>query len=809
MRNKLIVILVTLLGGNCMNHSLLKKSISVFLCAVMLLSCWVFAAPAANAATRTTYTYEFQLITENEADCNDNEHPVITLYGKPNNGTGGEEQLYTTELDYGYIQSKTTYTYSATTNKFPTKVSLMIHFDAGGWRKWEGKFKLIVNGIYVINDTSNRTLEGGNLFAHERKTMEVSVAGSNYPAISQCSFTQKPPATVTIPRTGDPVFSCGVAAELVDQYGTRWYEDPSLSFETFHTGVQITDGVLTIGPEANSADGSNSTVKINAQYDVLSESVTITLVNATYTYEFLDEAGAVISSGELKSGQTIPKPADLQKASDRSNHYTFLGWTPNDLRLTKDTTFRPNFKQEAHQFLTYTSDKNATCTKDGTKTAVCTCGVEKTVTDEGSALGHSYTYAVTKEPTCTEKGTVTYSCIRCDHTYTTELEAKGHSYVSQVVAPTCEQQGYTLYTCQNCDATYKDNYTGALEHIWNNGNVKKAAGCVEAGEKVYTCSRCGGTRSEEIEPLGHNFKTWTTRSYATCTEDGEKFSTCSRCKQVITQTLPAFGHSWSEWEPNQEPTCEEAGNNMHYCFICGEEEFDPVDSLGHDMVEKTIAPEDGKDGMIYYECSRSGCGKCATCVINAQGEKTMGDYCTPEELEADTVDIPTATFNTYNSVDDGYNYINRGASLRIDPKAPMDTQALRFSASMLIPKGAEIVDFGYVYTREDFLKDIKKFVIGGANVYDISVKDGRFTKHTTEQGEVRTFNVVLNLNQDNWGYNYLARPYIIYQFAGETFTVYDAMYASRSVDFIADKIMQSPTERQEVKDYIQAKIIDR
>ena len=786
----------------------LKKSLSLLLSVCLLLSLVLVAAPAATAAATDKYSYQFQLITENNADCNDHDHPVLMIYGKTLNGTGAEEVIYETELDYDYIQSKKTFTCSGSIDKFPTKVFLSIDFDGGGWRKWEGKFKLSVNDTFVINDTSNRTLSGANMFSHELKSMSVEVNAQNYPVATKCAFTKKPPANVTVPRQGEPVYTCDIDAELTDQYGVLWHEKPTISFENYHNGVAITDGKLTIGADANSADGSNTNVKINAAYSTLSAAVSLTLTNAAYTYTFRDEEGNVLSTGSLRSGQVIPKPEDLKKESDRSNHYIFTGWNPSVERLSKDTVFTPIFKQEAHQFLTYTSDKNATCTKDGTKTAQCTCGVEKTVADEGSALGHSYTYEVTKEPDCTEKGTITYTCIRGDHSYTQEIAAKGHSYTAQTVAPTCTEQGYTLYTCSACNDTYRDSFTAALEHNWDSGNIKKAAGCTESGEKVYTCARCHETRSEEIEPLGHSFKVWTIRSYASCTEDGSKFSTCSRCKEVVNQTIPAFGHSWSEWEQSEAPQCESDGKLSRYCQICGTQEYDSITALGHEMVEKTTPPADGKPGMIYYECAR-GCGKCATCVISAGGERQIGEICTPEALEASTVDIPAPHFNSYNSVENEYDYHNRGASLRVDKAEREDVQAMRFAASVLIPDGAQIEDFGYIYTRSDYFKQLSKFVLGGANVYSTSVKSGKYSCHTVAEGEVRTFNIVLSIDRDNWSYDYLARPYIVYTFAGETFTVYDEIYASRSVDYVAQRIVDSPLERADVKAYIQAKILDR
>ena len=56
-----------------------------------------------------------------------------------------------------------------------------------------------------------------------------------------------------------------------------------------------------------------------------------------------------------------------------------------------------------HEFKTYISDANASCTADGTKTACCdrSCGETHTVIDSGSALGHDWEDATTESPkTC-------------------------------------------------------------------------------------------------------------------------------------------------------------------------------------------------------------------------------------------------------------------------------------------------------------------------------------------------------------------------------------------------------------------------
>lgn len=91
-----------------------------------------------------------------------------------------------------------------------------------------------------------------------------------------------------------------------------------------------------------------------------------------------------------------------------------------------------------HVFTNYVPDNNATCEKDGTKTAVCDRCVKNkssnkaknTVTDEGSALGHDWGgWTVIKAPTCTENGTQVRYCSRNSlHKQNATIKNTGHKF---------------------------------------------------------------------------------------------------------------------------------------------------------------------------------------------------------------------------------------------------------------------------------------------------------------------------------------------------------------------------------------------
>ena len=116
-----------------------------------------------------------------------------------------------------------------------------------------------------------------------------------------------------------------------------------------------------------------------------------------------------------------------------------------------------------HSYGEYVSDGNATCTADGSKTASCTrCGVKDTVSDVGSA--------------------------------------KGHSYFSTTVEASCTTAGYTVHTC-HCGDTYTDNNIEAFGHSWDEGSMDKRPVTGVEGEMIYTCLTCGEVRNEAIPAI--------------------------------------------------------------------------------------------------------------------------------------------------------------------------------------------------------------------------------------------------------------------------------------------------------------------
>ncbi len=91
-----------------------------------------------------------------------------------------------------------------------------------------------------------------------------------------------------------------------------------------------------------------------------------------------------------------------------------------------------------HSFTRYTSNNNATCTQDGTKTAKCDrCSETDTVTDVGSKLGHEFTnYIPDNNATYEKDGTKTAHCNHKGCTATDMIADEGTKLESKMTFKT-------------------------------------------------------------------------------------------------------------------------------------------------------------------------------------------------------------------------------------------------------------------------------------------------------------------------------------------------------------------------------------
>ena len=267
------------------------------------------------------------------------------------------------------------------------------------------------------------------------------------------------------------------------------------------------------------------------------------------------------------------------------------GYTTHTCSICGETYTDSPVAKLGHSFTNYVPDGNATCTKDGTKTALCDngCGTKDVIADKGSATGHKFTTG---------------------------------DDMKTFVEPTCEHAGAKGHYCTVCGEIDKVNYVEipTLEHTFTSDwTVKKEATCVEAEVLENTCSVCGTTVTKEGKAaLGHNFDgaQWVVTDEATCTHEGSKTRTCVNCGGAIkggtqTETIAKKEHTIVK-DAAVAPSCTEPGlSKGTHCSVCGEV------IVAQQVVPATGHKDNDKDGHCDI------CGADVEVVCNCICHKTF------------------------------------------------------------------------------------------------------------------------------------------------------------------------------------------
>ena len=293
----------------------------------------------------------------------------------------------------------------------------------------------------------------------------------------------------------------------------------------------------------------------------------------------------------------------------------------------------------AHKFTKYTPNKNATCTKDGTKTASCDygCGTKKTVTDTGTKLAHKYTkYKSNRNATCLKDGTKTASCdYGCGNTKTvvepgTKLAHKYTKYVSNNDA-TCTKDGTKTAKCDyGCGAVDTVIDKGSkIPHVYTNYVSNGDATCTADGTKTAKCDYgCGAvdTVIDKESKIPHVYTNYVSNGDATCTADGTKTAKCDYgCGAVDTviDKGSKIPHVYTKYVPNGDATCTADGTKTAHCdYGCGATDtvMDEGSMIPH-VYTNYVSNEDATctaDGTKTAHCDY-GCG--TTDTVTDEGTK--------------------------------------------------------------------------------------------------------------------------------------------------------------------------------------------
>ena len=184
----------------------------------------------------------------------------------------------------------------------------------------------------------------------------------------------------------------------------------------------------------------------------------IPATGSSYTFVMADGSKTFVTAETAESALASAPAHSPAKVVDNKNGThtttTYDGWSLNAETKTYTET---SSASTVDCTLNYTSNGDATCEADGTKTAKCpTCGYVSTVTDTGSATGHDMQLKTAEVPaTCETPGTTAvYECANgCGKTEGgTTIPALGHDMqkTADEIPATFDAPGKTaVYTCAN------------------------------------------------------------------------------------------------------------------------------------------------------------------------------------------------------------------------------------------------------------------------------------------------------------------------------------------------------------------------
>ena len=227
-----------------------------------------------------------------------------------------------------------------------------------------------------------------------------------------------------------------------------------------------------------------------------------------------------------------------------------------------------------------------------------------------------------REATCTQTGYAgdTY-CTDCDKLLSTgkELAALGHDYKATVTKqPTTTEEGIRTYTCTRCNSSYTESIAKLPEekHTHNyTGSITKEATCTEAGVRTYTCS-CGNSYTENIPATGHSYVSKVTKQ-PTTTEEGIMTYICSKCGHSYTQPIAKIKSDDSNKDNGSQNQKPQSGTDNGNQNQKSQPDTDNGNEKG-DSIKPYIKDDSGKEGwdVIKPQLEEAKSGDTVTVVMN-------------------------------------------------------------------------------------------------------------------------------------------------------------------------------------------------
>ncbi len=662
-----------------------KKTLSVFMAVMMLLSAWVFVAPekaeaAADVAPATTYaTYHVKLTVKFD-NIGKSGHVIIYYY--PVNADGS----LNTDVRGEYILVNSAKQYTSDTWTFDTaddstrSLSTDTNAETGPVQGWPCGIKLGSVGNSVSYSTveltsctvGNKTvtINGGKWSSKKGDPKEIlyNNTGEGWdgyldwpvPAITQ--VTAPTAQTISVPKGSSA--SKTFTTTYYDQYGNKWPNQTvdSVTLGSNLGGVSVSNSVNTATVTANEqvfANGgyNSSNGQIKTTLSMTKSGVTgscdVTFQSPKYNVYVKNFAGNTVKTysniGYYKQSVTltdIPANTTATPITGDDNYHQPYEWPANigaAFNITADTTYtevKGALANHSYGDWSESGDEH-----------IRTCSVCGYVQHQTHTVDYDKGY-VTKPETCTEDGVMTYDCILCGKkAIETSVinNISGHDFSGTAVENVTGENGNHWRKCSRCDVYGWGGVADACEnHNWdNNGDGKvdakdatsfKTSTCKEAGFETYTCKVCSATWTKTLDLAAHTIKATAAKDVTSvCGGDGNSaFWSCSVCNRV-----------WKNDALTDELTDTTDADNDGIP--------DALETKGpsHDFTGTYVNVSDGANGAHYRQCAR----QCGAYGLMVDGEAVV-DATEPHKFTS-TETASSCTVQgtkTYTCSDCGHNY---------------------------------------------------------------------------------------------------------------------------------------------------------
>lgn len=318
-----------------------KKTLAVFLAALMVMSCWVFTPISfkAEAATMTSdgyYEWKVTLYVEEDYDW---KHDAMNVYVDyyTDNGYGSNFQNDGTSYFYvyknQYENDKAAYDFYGTSKGFPTRVRLSAMRNNNSI--WNANYCCILyvkrNGVWqTLKNTGKVTKIGAGDYLKDATVDNCSPSNGLWPKPTTIVWDDenkdKGTQNITIPG------SATIKSHCLDQYGVRLACDPTYTLSTSPVNSGIT------GTQTDGTSTSSYTVSAPDAAKMAGEGKNSCSVSATVSYKLgggEETASRLFVVNDPKYTVTLdPNGGELttDSATVVKSWGDSLGFTPNATR---------------------------------------------------------------------------------------------------------------------------------------------------------------------------------------------------------------------------------------------------------------------------------------------------------------------------------------------------------------------------------------------------------------------------------------------------------------------------------------------